>query len=161
MWRREAPSAEGEQPTAVNQVRTRLPTARLLDPSGSDRGRDKTHSADTPGYATATPPRRLTNAKGRESAYTVAAWGVHSAKREGCPPALGCLLQCRCALLPAGQDSPVRMGSIKTGGVGGAQQGAAQPCGRPLILVCRGAGAALPHVRRVSAACGAFVRCMR
>ena len=77
------------------------------------------------------------------------------------PPALGCLLQCRCALLPAGHDSPVRVGSIKTGDVCGAQQGAAQPCGRPLILVCRGAGAALPHVRRASAACGAFVRCMR
>ena len=159
MWRREAPSTEGEQPTAVNQVRTRLPTARLLDPSGSDRGQDA--QCRHPRICNCHPPRRLTNAKERESANTVAAWGVHSAKREGCPPALGCLLQCRCALLPAGQDSPVRVGSIKTGDVGGAQQGAAQPCGRPLILVCRGAGAALPHVRRVSAACGAFVRCMR
>ena len=35
------------------------------------------------------------------------------------------------------------------GGLGGAQQGAAWPCGRPLILVCRGAGAAC-HRRAVA-----------
>ena len=43
---------------------------------------------------------------------------MRSAKREGCPPALGCLLQCRCALLPAGHDSPVRVGEHQDGGCG-------------------------------------------
>ena len=78
--------------------------------------------------------------------------GVHTAREKGCsPPIPGCLLQGRCALLPAGHDSTSgRVGSIKMWGHG-AQQGAARPCGRPLILVCRGAGAAC-HWRVVAAA---------